>query len=77
MSQSIAKMLRRQKAATQHASTQFDTAVADSTTSLLDLPSTYPFNSERYTRIEEGTVDETDFEDGASVDLTWRTRQEW
>lgn len=44
-------------------STQFATQIADSTTSLLDLPSTYPFNSERYSLTQEGTVDGDDFED--------------
>lgn len=45
------------------ATTGFDTLIADNTTSLLDLPSSYPFNGERYALIQNGTVDEADFTD--------------
>lgn len=37
--------------------TQFGTRIADNTTALTDLPSTYPVNSERYELVTEGTVD--------------------
>lgn len=58
-----AKILRQREENTQHATTQFNTQVADSTTTVLDLPSTYPFNTERYARITEGAVGDTEFED--------------
>lgn len=45
------------------ATTQFGTLIADGTTSLLDLPSSYPFNSERYELVQEGTVGDTEFSD--------------
>ena len=49
----------------QKSATNFDTLVADSTQSILDIPSTYPFNSERLELITEGTVTEADnFENG-------------
>ena len=46
-----------------HSTTGFDTSIADSTTSLLDLPSSYPVNSERYKVVQEGTVGDTEFSD--------------
>lgn len=45
------------------ASTQFDTLIGDSTTSLLDVPSTYPFNSERHALVQEGSVTDSEFVD--------------
>ena len=36
--------------------TQFQTQIADRTSSVLDLPSTYPFNTERYKLVQEGAV---------------------
>ena len=46
------------------AATNFDTLIADGTQSVVDTPSTYPFNSERLELITEGTVSEsTEFED--------------
>ena len=63
MGQNIAQILRPFVDDRKNSSTQFDTVVSDGTSSLLDLPSTYPFNSERYERLTEGTVDDTDFED--------------
>ena len=59
-----AKILRDYTDGRRHSSTQFDTAIADSTTSLVDLPSTYPFNTERYARLTEGAVGESEFVDG-------------
>ena len=63
MAYNTINLLREQAKNRQHSATAFDTSIADSTSSLLDLPSSYPFNSERYALIQEGTVDDTNFED--------------
>jgi len=38
--------------------TAFDTKIVGNTETIFDLPSTYPFSTERYDLIQEGTVDE-------------------
>ena len=57
--------IAKEELSKKHSSTAFATHIADSTTSLLDLPSSYPFNSERYALIQEGTVEDSEFQDAA------------
>lgn len=55
----LAKAVRMLTDSIEANDTQFGTRIADSTTSLSDLPSTYPVNSERYELVTEGSVDDT------------------
>jgi len=55
----IRQLLQERK----NSKTSFNTHVADSTTSVVSLPSTFNFNSERFELVQEGTVDDTDFTD--------------
>lgn len=45
-------------------STAFDTQVVSTSETIFDLPSSVPFNTERYELVQEGTVDDTNFTNG-------------